>query len=91
MFKQFPEIKEDAVINFSFRIVNIFLNEAVVFWIIVSTDLGDQGGLGLIINFSSAMLICELDDILFNTARVHNLKERFNDVENDGTINNELA
>jgi hypothetical protein len=39
--------------------------------------------LGLIINFSSAMLICELDDILFNTARVHNLKERFNDFEND--------
>ena len=67
--------------NVSFRLVNVILNECVIFWIILSTDLGDQGGLGLIINFSSAMLICELDDILFDSARVHNLKENFNEVE----------
>lgn len=67
--------------NFSFRIVNVVLNECVIFWIILSTDLGDQGGLGLIINFSSALLICELDDILFDSARVHNFKENFNEVE----------
>jgi hypothetical protein len=66
--------------NFNFRLVNVVLNESVIFWIILSTDLGDQGGLGLIINFSSAMLICELDDILFNSARVHNLKENFNEI-----------
>lgn len=60
LFKQFPEIRDDSVLNFSFRIVNVFMNELVVFWIIVSSDLGDIGGLGLIINFSSAMLICQL-------------------------------
>jgi hypothetical protein len=38
------------------------------------------GGLGLIINFSSAMLICQLDDILFESARVHNLKENFEEL-----------
>jgi hypothetical protein len=91
LFQQFPEIREDAVMNFSFRIVNIVLNEFVVFWIIVSTDLGDQGGLGLIINFSSAMLICELDDILFDTGRVHNLKERFNDIESEKGVSAECG
>jgi hypothetical protein len=62
------------------------MNELVVFWIIVSSDLGDIGGLGLIINFSSAMLICQLDDILFDSSRVHNLLEKFNgiaDTKND--------
>ena len=58
LFKQFPEISEDKVTNVTFRILNTVMNELVVFWIIVSSDLGDIGGLGLIINFSSAMLIC---------------------------------
>jgi hypothetical protein len=80
LFEQFPEIREDKVMNFSFRIINVIINECVVFWIIVSSDLGDLGGLGLIINFSSAMLICQLDDILFDSARVHNLKENFNEI-----------
>ena len=44
--------------NVSLRIVNVLINEVVIFWIILSTDIGDVGGLGLIINFSSAMLIC---------------------------------
>jgi hypothetical protein len=66
--------------NVSFRILNIVGNELVVYWIILSTDLGEQGGLGLIINFASSMLICELDDIIFETARIHNLKERFDDL-----------
>lgn len=74
---------EDAVVNVSFRIVNVILNELVIYWIIVSTDLGDQGGLGLIINFASAMLICELDDMIFDTARIHNLKERYDDIESE--------
>jgi hypothetical protein len=80
LFKQFPEIIEDKVMNFSFRMLNVIINECVVFWIIVSSDLGDIGGLGLIINFSSAMLICQLDDILFESARVHNLKENFEEL-----------
>jgi hypothetical protein len=67
--------------NVYFRIINIVGNELVVYWIIESTDLGSVGGLGLIINFASAMLICELDDIIFHSARIHNLKERFDELE----------
>lgn len=83
LFNQFPEVRVDAPVNVYFRFVNIMANEIVVFWIICSTDLGQEGGLGLIINFASSMLICELDDILVTTARVHNLKERFDSIEED--------
>jgi hypothetical protein len=73
--------------NVSFRILNIVGNELVVYWIILSTDLGEQGGLGLTINFASSMLICELDDIIFETGRIHNLKERFDDLAGSETEN----
>ena len=66
-----------------FRLVNIIANELVIYWIICSTNLGEQGGIGLIINFSSAILVCELDDIAVASARVHNLRERFDDLENE--------
>lgn len=81
LFQQFPEIRGDAVLNLYYRLVNIIANELVVYWIIVSTDIGVEGGLGLIINFSSAILICELDDIIVQSARVHNLRERFDELE----------
>ena len=81
LFLQFPETRTDAALNVYFRIVNIVANELVIYWLIVSTDIGVNGGIGLIINFSSAILICELDDIVVHSARVHNLRERFDDIE----------
>jgi len=77
------------VINVGFRIINIIGNELVVYWIILSSDLGDLGGLGLIINFASAMVICELDDIIFDSARIHSLKENFNNLESKKFDDNE--
>jgi hypothetical protein len=79
------------VINVGFRIINIIGNELVVYWIILSSDLGDLGGLGLIINFASAMVICELDDIIFDSARIHSLKENFNNLESKKFEDNEEA
>ena len=49
----------------------------------MSTDLGEEGGLGLIINFASTMIICELDDMIFNSASIHSLKERFDELADD--------
>jgi hypothetical protein len=63
--------------------VNIIANEFVVYWIICSTNIGEEGGLGLIINFASAIIICELDDLYVQSARVHDLMERFEEDEND--------
>jgi hypothetical protein len=79
IYKEFPEILNEAVINVSFRILLIVGNELLVFWIIVSTDLGEEGGLGLIINFASTMIICELDDMIFYSSSIRSLKERFDE------------
>ena len=86
IYKEFPEIVYGAIINVSFRILFIIGNELLVFWIIVSTDLAEEGGLGLIINFASTMIICELDDMIFNSASIQSLKERFDDMAADKTI-----
>jgi hypothetical protein len=65
IIEQFPELALEAVINVYFRTLNIILNELVVYWIILSSDIGASGGLGLIINFASSMLIVQLDDVIF--------------------------
>lgn len=87
LFDQFPEIIDDAPINVYLRIVNIIANEFVVYWIICSTNIGEQGGLGLIINFASAIIICELDDLYVNSARVHDLRERFDEYDEEKSGN----
>lgn len=65
------------------------MNEFVVFWVIASTNLGEEGGLGLVINFSAAIIVCEFDDILVKTGRVNMIREHFdtiNDIEEKSEI-----
>ena len=60
-------------------------NQLVVYLIICSADHGQVGGLGAIINFFSAIIVVQLDDIIVKSAKVHNLIERFDDLgENSG-------
>jgi hypothetical protein len=83
LYEQFPEIYQASKYawNFYIRLCVVITNECVVFWIIVSTDIGNNGGLGLIVNFSSAMLICQLDDFLVDSARVQSLADSFENIE----------
>jgi hypothetical protein len=83
LYKQFPEIYQASkfAVNVYVRLFVVLINECVVFWIIVSTDIGNNGGLGLIVNFSSAMLICQLDDYLVDSARVQSLADSFENIE----------
>ena len=54
----------------SLRLIVIVFNEIVVIFVIFSTDLSKEKGLGLIVNFSGALIICELDDIVMTTGRI---------------------
>jgi hypothetical protein len=54
------------ILRLSFRIGLIVFNEFAVILIILSTDLGSEGGLGLAKNFTSIVIICELDDIVLS-------------------------
>jgi hypothetical protein len=41
-----------------------------MYWITLSTNLGEERATGLIVNFSAAIIICELDDLLMQTGRI---------------------
>ena len=52
------------------RLVFILLNELVIFAVVVCTNIGEDRAMGLIVNFSAAIIICELDDIIMKTGRI---------------------
>jgi hypothetical protein len=52
------------------RIFVIILNEFVIFKIVLATNIGEDGSIGLIVNFGAALIICELDDIVMATGRI---------------------
>jgi hypothetical protein len=55
----------------------IILNELVIFRIAFCANIGEDRGLGLIVNFGAALIICELDDIIMLTGRVQYWREHF--------------
>ena len=59
------------------RIVVIILNEFAIFKIVICTNIGEDRGIGLIVNFGAALIICELDDIIMGTGRIQYLREHF--------------
>ena len=59
------------------RVVIIMLNEFVIFRIAFCANIGEDRGLGLIVNFGAALIICELDDIIMATGRIQYWREFF--------------
>ena len=87
LYKQFPEITIWAVYTVFFRILLIVNNEILIFWIIVTVDLDEEGGYGLIKDFASTMIICRMDEMIFHSAGIHSLKERFDEIGRDDLDN----
>jgi hypothetical protein len=52
------------------RTAVIILNEFAIYRIVICTNLGEDRGIGLIVNFGAALIICELDDIIMVTGRI---------------------
>ncbi len=53
-----------------FRAFCITANELILFAVLCCTNIGEDRILGLVVNFSAALIICELDDIVMNTGRM---------------------
>ena len=51
-------------------LIIILFNELVIFAIVVCTNIGEDRAIGIIVNFSAALIICELDDIIMKTGRI---------------------
>jgi hypothetical protein len=52
------------------RLAFILLNELVVFAIVVTINIGEDRAIGIIVDFSAAIILCELDDIIMKTGRI---------------------
>ena len=46
------------------------MNEVLMVAIVVCCNIGEERGIGVVVNFSAALIICELDDIIMATGRI---------------------
>jgi hypothetical protein len=59
------------------RAALVMLNEYVIFMVAITTNIGEDRGIGLIVNFGAALIICELDDIVMETGRIQKFRDRY--------------
>jgi len=62
-FRQFASIKLMNLLAYG-RLLVVIWNELIVLWVIWTTDIVTNGPLDLIVNFSGAMFVCELDNLV---------------------------
>jgi hypothetical protein len=60
-----------------FRASLVALNEYVIFKIAISSNIGEDRALGLIVNFGATLIVCELDDIIMSTGRIQYWRELY--------------
>lgn len=81
--------KGEKNVSIILRFIVIVFNELAMIVVICCSNLAEQGGLGLVVNFSAALIICEIDDILMTTGRVQALKDYYNNLE-DESVGDEI-
>lgn len=59
------------------RAALVMLNEYVIFMVAITTNIGEDRGIGLTVNFGAALIICELDDIVMETGRIQKFRDRY--------------
>jgi len=71
------------------RAALIVVNEFVIFRIAFSANIGEDGAIGLIVNFGAALIICELDDIIMSSGRIQHYRDLFDNYENESAYQDE--
>ena len=65
------------------RTLFVIINEVLMFAIVVCCNIGEQRGIGVVVNFSAALIICELDDLIMSTGRIQRVREYFDNIEDE--------
>ncbi len=60
------------------RFIAVTINEVIIFMIIASYDFGSDLSFGLVVNFSSALIISQFSSLVVNTGRIKKLETYFN-------------
>lgn len=58
------------VLHIYIRALFVMINEVLMIAIVVCCNIGEERGIKVVVNFSAALIICELDDLIMATGRI---------------------
>ena len=61
---------EGSVFFIYLRAICVMINEVLMVSIVACCNIGEERGIGVVVNFSAALIICELDDLIMATGRI---------------------
>jgi hypothetical protein len=62
--------EEGTFAHIYIRSAFVIVNEILMFAIVVCCNIGEERGIGVVVNFSAALIIVELDDLIMATGRI---------------------
>jgi len=68
------------------RVLSVIMNEILMFSIVVCANIGEERGIGVIVNFSAALIICEIDDLIMSTGRIQRYREFYENEDDESKI-----
>ena len=68
------------------RVEKIWVYEILMFSIVVCANIGEERGIGVIVNFSAALIICEIDDLIMSTGRIQRYREFYENEDDESKI-----
>ena len=63
------------------KFILIVTNEFIVLVVILTSNLGEIAGIGVIMNFSAALIVSQVDDFMMKTTVIGEIKEYFTKIE----------
>jgi len=48
------------------RLIFVYLNGILMYAIVISSNIGEDRAIGLVVNFSAGIIICEIDDFIMS-------------------------
>jgi hypothetical protein len=75
--------------NFSALIRSCFVmvNEVLMYAIVICSNIGEDRGIGLVVNFSAALIICEIDDLIMQTGRMQRIRDYYDNLDDESQEN----
>jgi hypothetical protein len=66
-----------------FRSFCVIANEVLMYYIVLCSNIGEDRGIGLVVNFSAVLIICEIDDLIMQTGRIQQIREYYDNMEDE--------
>ena len=67
----------------SIRVIFVIFNEVLMYAIVICANIGEDRGIGLVVNFSAALIIVEIDDLIMQTGRIQQFRDFYDNLEDE--------